>query len=462
MTPAATADGSFRRATASETVSYHFSSAFDSGNGELISATPDVLTVAMRAEPFTEADGRAHIQWFHFRVVGAGGQNLRVVIANAGDASYPDGWRGYEACVSTDRKRWRRVRSTSYDEVKGELVIDFGAEPGGVPGDCVHVAYFPPYSNEAHLDLVARATRGGETDDDASASKHRAKLVVLGATNDGRPLDCLVFGGDGEDGAKSRFAPEPRFAGAGKADAEAARALIDERMSPWERDGGAKRVLWVIARQHPGETMASWWMEGFVARLLDEEDPVAKKLLRRAVVHVVPNMNPDGSARGHLRTNALGANLNREWAAPRVDYSPEVFHARNAMDDTGVDLMLDVHGDEAEPYCFIVGGEGTPGWDEARAATQRRFKDAYARACPDFQTVFPLEYGSAPAGNVVTAKTQVVVRFPGALGMTLEMPFKDNAQLAQKDGWTARRSAMLGAAALDAMLDVLPRLRGGE
>jgi murein tripeptide amidase MpaA len=121
-----------------------------------------------------------------------------------------------------------------------------------------------------------------------------------------------------------------------------------------------------------------------------------------------------------------------------------------------------VHGDEAEPYCFIVGGEGTKGWDERRAATQRRFKETYARACPDFQTVFPLEYGSAPAGNVVTAKTQVVTRYAGAIGMTLEMPFKDNAQLAQKDGWTARRSAMLGAAALDAMLDVTPRLGGGE
>jgi hypothetical protein len=192
--------------------------------------------------------------------------------------------------------------------------------------------------------------------------------------------------------------PEPRFAGASDADAAAARALFDDA-SPWERDGGAKRVLWVIARQHPGETMASWWMEGFVNRLLDEEDPVSKKLLRRAVVHVVPNMNPDGSARGHLRTNALGANLNREWANPRVDYSPEVFHVRNAMDDTGVDLMLDVHGDEAEPYCFIVGGEGTPGWDEERASTQRRFKEAYARACPDFQTTFPARVRERACGE---------------------------------------------------------------
>ena len=135
---------------------------------------------------------------------------------------------------------------------------------------------------------------------------------------------------------------------------------------------------------------------------------MAKKVLRRATVYVVPNMNPDGAVRGHLRTNAAGANLNREWGEPSLETSPEVFHARAAMDATGpVDMMLDVHGDEAEPYCFIVGGEGTPGWDDRRADVQRDFKRAYARACPDFQTTFPLEYGSAPTGNVITAKTQV-------------------------------------------------------
>ena len=90
--------------------------------------------------------------------------------------------------------------------------------------------------------------------------------------------------------------------------------------------------------------------------------------------------------------------------------------------------MLDVHGDEAEPYCFIVGGEGTPGWDDERAATQTRFKEKYANANPDFQTVFPLEYGGAPSGNVVTAKTQIAVRY-NAVGMTLEMPFTDNIQV---------------------------------
>lgn len=38
----------------------------------------------------------------------------------------------------------------------------------------------------------------------------------------------------------------------------------------------------------------------------------------------VPNMNPDGTWRGHLRTNAVGANLNREWEKPTLERSPEV------------------------------------------------------------------------------------------------------------------------------------------
>ena len=42
-------------------------------------------------------------------------------------------------------------------------------------------------------------------------------------------------------------------------------------------------------------------------------------------------MNPDGSRRGHLRTNAVGANLNREWHAPSAEKSPEVLCVRNAM-----------------------------------------------------------------------------------------------------------------------------------
>lgn len=55
---------------------------------------------------------------------------------------------------------------------------------------------------------------------------------------------------------------------------------------------------------------------------------------------------PACSVRGHLRTNAAGANLNREWENPQPDYAPEVLCVLRKMDETGCDAFFDVHGDE--------------------------------------------------------------------------------------------------------------------
>lgn len=60
--------------------------------------------------------------------------------------------------------------------------------------------------------------------------------------------------------------------------------------------------------------MAEWFVEGLLDRLLNPADPIAAKILMEATFYIIPNVNPDGSFRGHLRTNAGGANLNREWA----------------------------------------------------------------------------------------------------------------------------------------------------
>ena len=57
-----------------------------------------------------------------------------------------------------------------------------------------------------------------------------------------------------------------------------------------------------------------------------------------------------------------------------------------------------------------------------------------------------------------TADEQVTVRY-NCVGMTLEMPFKDNVQLAQRDGWTPKRCEILGAATVDAIHEVLPFMR---
>lgn len=88
--------------------------------------------------------------------------------------------------------------------------------------------------------------------------------------------------------------------------------------------GTHKKIVWIVARQHPGESMAEWFMEGFLDELTDTHNAFSNRALKHAIFYVVPNINPDGAIRGHLRTNAVGANLNREWANPTMEHSPEV------------------------------------------------------------------------------------------------------------------------------------------
>ncbi len=192
--------------------------------------------------------------------------------------------------------------------------------------------------------------------------------------------------------------------------------------------------------------MAEWFVEGMIERLLDRSDPVARSLLGAAVLHLVPNMNPDGSVRGNLRTNAAGANLNRGWANPSRESSPEVFVVRERIRHTGVDAFIDVHGDEDLPYLFVAGGEMLPGFTPVQAAAQSAFIGDFKHASPDFQDVHGYAPGKYREDALQLASKWVGQTF-GCLSLTLEMPFKDNADLPDMEvGWNGERSRKLGAA----------------
>ena len=197
--------------------------------------------------------------------------------------------------------------------------------------------------------------------------------------------------------------------------------------------------------------MAEWWMEGFIGRLLDEACPVARELRSRIAFHIVPNMNPDGSYRGHLRTNAAGANLNREWSEPTLELSPEVYRVRERMEATGCDFGLDVHGDEALPYNFLAGMLGIPSLTDKQRNGFQAFSSALLAASPDFQT--EKGYPAAPAGkgDLRMFSNWTAERF-GCVAATLEMPFKDTVDTpSERHGWSPERCRRFGAAALDAL-----------
>ena len=62
----------------------------------------------------------------------------------------------------------------------------------------------------------------------------------------------------------------------------------------------------VIARQHPGETVGSWMMEGFINFLLSKSHPQIKTI-------IIPMVNIDGVILGNNRTGVLGHDFNRNW-----------------------------------------------------------------------------------------------------------------------------------------------------
>lgn len=229
------------------------SSNFDAGSIEIVSAD-NYEDIQLRIRRDNAAE---FAQWFYFRVQGAAYQHCTFNFLNASESAYPDGWIDYQAVASYDRINWFRV-PTHYEN--GVMTIDHVPLSGSI-----YYAYFEPYSYDQHLNLIGQAQGSG-----------LCQVSDLGFTVQQRDINLLTIGHEVESDLK----------------------------------------IWIIARQHPGETMAEWFIEGLLNRLLDPQDPTSRALLDRATFYVVPNMNPDGSVLGNLRTNAAGANLNREWAAP--------------------------------------------------------------------------------------------------------------------------------------------------
>ena len=318
----------------------HISSHFDSGAIEVVSLR-DPRDIQLKIRPDNASD---FAQWFHFCLHGAHGVPVTLRFLNAGASAFPKGWEGYRVVASNDRQHWFRV-DTRFDGQ--QMVVDVTPE-----SDSLYLAYFEPYSYERHLDLIA-----------ATGAREGVAVQRLGGTLDGRDMTLL--------------------------------RLTDAHSSTPEEN---KKKVWLIARQHPGESMAEWFAEGFLARLTDRTDPVARVLLAQCVFYVVPNN-------------------------------------------------------------FVAGAEGNPGYTERLQVLENIFKTSWQATCPDFQTT--RGYGVTPAGTAnQTLATNWVGQNFDCLAFTIEMPFKDNADLPDaRVGWNGERSKKLGASVLLPILAVVGQLR---
>ena len=377
--------------------SLHISSDFDSGNIQVLD-TSNPLQVKLAIKPDTKSP---HFQWFHFKVDGlTPGHTHHFQVSNASQSSYNKAWDGYQAVASYDQENWFRVPS-DFDGTS--LNIHFAAEQPQA-----WFAYFEPYSRARHDQLIKNALQWSG-----------CELLATGKSVEGRDIQLLRKG----SGASH------------------------------------KRKIWIIAQQHPGEHMAEWFMEGLLERLEQGSDPQMRKLLDYADLYLIPNMNPDGAFHGHLRTNANGQDLNRAWQNTSPQVSPEVFFALEQMSQYGVDLFLDIHGDEEIPYVFTAGCEGNPGYTQRLATLEERFRTHLSALTKDFQTTHGYTRDEPGQANMTLACNSVGQRFD-CLSLTLEMPFKDNNDAPDpQTGWDGKRSKLLAKDVLTTLSTMVRELR---
>lgn len=368
---------------------------FDSGNIEVVSKT-DLGNIQLKIRKDTNSD---FMQWFYFRVQGTKDNTCVFNIINAGETAYPEGWENYQARASYDRVNWFQI-STTFDG--NTLKIVYKPEY-----DSLYIAYFAPFTYEQHLDLVHFAQLSP-----------KCKLESIGQTAQGREIDFLSIGDDSKQ----------------------------------------KKKLWVIARQHPGESMAEWFMMGLIERILNSEDSASIKLLQKANLYLIPNMNIDGSILGNLRVNAKGVNLNREWSNPSTENSPEVYYVKKKMQEIGMDFNLDVHGDEGLPFVFISGIEGIPSFDKKLKTLTDSFMSNWKTINPDLQDQFGYPKNEAGKANLDICSKRLGEDFK-CLSQTLEMPFKQNDNLPDLElGWSPERSILLGESLVPTLLAIVDDL----
>lgn len=373
------------------------SSNFDSGNIEVIDASnPRQVVLAIR--PDTHSD---HFQWFHFKVEDLEpGQIYGFSLSNAGQSSYKHAWSGYHAVASYDQRSWFRVPSR----------FENGALNFEIEVQCAQIwfAYFEPYSRARHEQLISDAQHLAG-----------AELFATGRSLEGRPIELL-------------------------------------RIS---RNPHAQRKIWLIAQQHPGEHMAEWFMEGLLERLQQRDDAELNALLAQADLYLVPNMNPDGAFRGHLRTNLAGRDLNRAWQSASEADSPEVYFVQQQMRTIGVDLFLDIHGDEEIPHVFTAGCEGNTGYSSRLAQLEEQFRQLLIDNGAEFQTTFGYPRDEPGQANTTLACNAVGLEFD-CLAFTIEMPFKDHDDRPNPHtGWNGERSKQLGKAVLSVTAAMVGQLR---
>lgn len=332
----------------------------------------------------SDQDGRnRQANWYYFRVDGASSQPLTLDIVNLpGEYNYKPNrgaiTKDTPPVISYDGVHWTHIKSYQYDAAgpKLRLVI----QPRSAQ---FWIAHVPPYTNQNLAKLRAEIER--------NPSFHEE---VIGKTVDGRNLQLWTIT---EGGAKG------------------------------------KPTIWLLFRQHSWESGSSWAGEGAVRTLLAASSE-SEQLRSRIVWKIFPLCDPDGVARGGVRFNKYGFDLNRNWDVVDPVKMPEITAQRNAIrkwlkNGNHVNLLLTLHNTETGEY--LEGPPDNGGAGKFKPLAERVF--ALLVKETTFAPTRPLSFAeetTAPGKKGRMTVVQGLYSDFGIPGFIMEQRISYNAKLA--------------------------------
>lgn len=150
-----------------------------------------------------------------------------------------------------------------------------------------------------------------------------------------------------------------------------------------------KRRVWVHARAHAGEVTSSHVMLGLLDQVTTDT-AMGRHLRRNCIVHILPNLNVDGTYLGLTRWDSQGRDLERQWANP--SNVPEVANIRARVDQymatpNPIEVCLNLHstvGNWADSFFFK---HIMPSVTFAFEGIQQDYIDAFNSATPLFDNL---------------------------------------------------------------------------
>lgn len=257
--------------------------------------------------------------WFYFGMKGGTSSNfvkLNIVNLNRQVKMFSQGMAPVYKNQSTCNQ-WERIREKPTFSYDGSVFTLSFKHRILDTKSFTYFAFTYPYSyselQKYLLNIDSRFNQSNQQQNVDDIYYHRECVCF---TLEGRRVDLLTISSHHD----ISNTPEPRIP-----------HLFPETSSSRPKKFIDKKVIFLSARVHPGETPSSFVMHGFINFLLNKDDPIAMLLRKMYVFKIIPMLNPDGVANGYYRTDTRGVNLNRYYTNPSHLYHPSVFAARSLI-----------------------------------------------------------------------------------------------------------------------------------